>query len=346
MKTVGLNELRQLGEQMLVRKGLSPDDARYIADVAVTTEAAGVHTHGAVMFTALDRTVGTATDPARKPRVVKEKGATALIDCEGCIGQIGMRLATDLARKKAREFGVAMIAVRDGSWLGGLCSFVLPLAREGFFVQLWAQSRACKDSAPYGGVDPRFSTNPVGIGFPTDGDPVVADFSTSVMSMGKVNRLIKQGEQASEPCFFDRHGQPTADPQKMKDDGAMFLWGGEINGFKGFTMAAWAEALTAMAGGRTNNPELEQRQSFNLTVIDPEAFVGMKFYRAEMKRFVEHVKSSRVREGFDGIRFPGERLQGDLRRAQESGTCELDDDLFDGLNGLAEKHGLERLAAK
>jgi LDH2 family malate/lactate/ureidoglycolate dehydrogenase len=346
MKTVGLGELRQLGEQVLVKKGMSPDDAAYVADVAVTTEAGGVHTHGVVVFAALDGSLGRATDPTKQPRVVKEKGATALIDCEGCVGQLGLRLATKLARKKARELGIAMVAVRDGSWLGGLCSFVLPLAREGFFVQLWAQSRACEDSAPYGGVDARLSTNPVGIGFPTDGDPVVADFSTSIMSMGRVARLIKQGKRADRPSFFDKNGEPTDDPQKMRDDGAMFLWGGEANGFKGFAMATWAEALTAMSGGRTNNPDLEQRQSFNLTVIDPEAFVGMGFYRAEMKRLVERLKSSRLQEGFDEIRLPGERLQRELRRSLERGTCELEDDVLENLNRLAQKHGLPTLGQR
>jgi L-lactate dehydrogenase len=343
MPKVAMQDLKEFGTQVLMKNGLSEDDARYVADVAVTTEAGGVHTHGVVIFGHLDRMLGETLDPAARPEVVKEKGATALIDCEGCVGHLAMRMAADLARKKAREHGIAMIAVRDGSWLGGLCSFVLPLVQDGFFVQLWAQSRKCKDSAPYGGVDPRFSTNPVGVGFPAGGTPVVADFSTAIMSMGKVSRLIKQGKKAPEPCFFDRDGRVTDDPQKMKDGGAMFLWGGDLNGYKGYTFALWTEALTALAGGKTNNPELEQRQTFNLTVIDPEAFEGMDSYQAEMERFVAHVKSSRVREGFDAIRLPGERLQQQIAES-EAGGVEVDADMLETLNGLAEKHGLEPLS--
>jgi len=342
MPKVEMQALKDLGVQVLVKKGMPEDDARYVADVAVTSEAAGVHTHGVVMFGYLDRMLGEGFDPAKRPTVVKEKGATALIDCEGRVSHVAMRMASDLAVKKAREHGVAMIAIRNGSWMGGLGAFVLPLARQGFFVQLWAQSCACKDSAPYGGVDARFSTNPVGLGFPTAGDPVVADFSTAIMSMGKVSRLVKQGKKAPAPCFFDKDGNVTDDPATMKDGGAMFLMGGEQNGFKGYAFAMWAEALTAMAGGYTNNPELDQRQTINLTVIDPEAFAGMDAYRQEMARMVTHIKSSRPLPGVTEIRLPGERMQRELAESEKSGV-ELDAEMLDSLNDLAAKHGLAAL---
>jgi len=120
------------------------------------------------------------------------------------------------------------------------------------------------------------------------------------------------------------------------------LMGGEVNGHKGYAFAMWAEALTAMAGGKTNNPALEQRQTINLTVIDPDAFEGMEPYLAEMDRFVGHVKSSRLCEGVTEIRLPGERFLKQLADSEQNGV-ELDPDMFEGLNGLAETHGLEPL---
>jgi len=342
MAKIALDDLKEFGAKLLVKKGMSEDDARYVANIAVTTEAAGVHTHGVVILGYLEQMLGDRWDPTKDPAVIKEKGATALIDCEGCVSHLAMRKASGLAVKKAREHGVAMIAIRNGTWMGGLGSFVLPLVRQGFFVQLWAQSRACKDSAPYGGVDARFSTNPVGIGFPTGGEPVIADFSTAIMSMGKATRLAKQGKKAPEPCFFDKDGNVTDDPKKMKDGGAMFLMGGDLNGHKGQAFAMWAEALTAMAGGKTNNPELEQRQTINLTVIDPEAFEGTGYYVQEMDRFVGHIKTSRLREGVHEIRLPGERFLRQLAESEKSGV-DVDPDMLETLNGLAEKHGLEPL---
>ena len=122
----------------------------------------------------------------------------------------------------------------------------------------------------------------------------------------------------------------------------MMLMGQRLNGHKGFALALWCEALTAMAGGNCNNPEIEQRQCFNLTVIDPAAFAGMDWYLKEMDRFVAHVKSSRLMEGFTGIRLPGERMLARLERSRREGV-ELEPWLIEKLNALAEKNGLEPL---
>jgi LDH2 family malate/lactate/ureidoglycolate dehydrogenase len=340
MPKVEMQSLKDFGAQLLVSKGVGEETARYVAEVAVTTEAAGVHTHGVVIFGAYDRMLGDAVNAAAQPKIVNERGATALIDGNKALSHLAMKIASDLAVKKAREHGVAMIGVRNANWLGGLGAFILPLVQQGFFVQFWAQSSQCRDSAPYGGVDARFSTNPVALGFPTPDGPMIADFSTAIMSMGKANTMIKQGEKAPGPAFFDKDGNVTDDPAVMKDGGAMFLMGGEMNGFKGYAFALWSEALTAMAGGSCNNPALDQRQSFNLTVIDPEAFGGMDYYRQEMARFVSHIKSSRVRDGFDAIRLPGERMLSQVAESEKSGV-ELSEDMLNTLNELADRNGIE-----
>lgn len=342
MPRVDFGELVEFGVRYLVRKGMSRTNARFISTMAVTTEATGVTTHGLALLTSLEQVLGTSVDPRREPAMVKDKAAIALLDCEGCAGPVAMRVAMEIAKRKARRYGIAMVGVRNGTWIAGLGFYCLALAREGFFVQLWAQSNGCLDSAPYGGIDARFSTNPVGLAFPTDRTPVVADFSTAVMSMGKVGQLIRRGEKAPEPVFFDRHGNLTDDPRVMRDGGAMFLMGGAINGFKGYAFALWAEALTAMAGGSCNNPRIKRRQSFNLTVIDPCAFGQMDYYRREMKRFVARVKSSRPWKKGEPVRLPGERMLRLLRESEKHGVP-LDEERLEQLNNLADKYRIPRL---
>jgi hydroxycarboxylate dehydrogenase B len=345
MPRVSLKELRAFGTRLLVKKGVPRSAAAYVAEAAVTTEAAGLSTHGIVIFGVYDSLLSGTVDPRRAPRLVKERGATALIDGRGVMSHRAMKLAVDLGTRKARKHGIAMIAVRDTNWLGGLGAFLLPLARQGFFAQLWAQSSKCLDGAPYGGIDARFATDPVAIAFPTAGDPVVADFSMCVMSMGKVNTLIRRGQKASAPVFLSRSGRLTDDPRAMDRGGAMLLWGGDINGYKGYAFALWDEALTAMAGGSCNNPKRESRQSFNLTVVDPAAFGGMTQYRREMKRYVAYLKTSRVRKGFDGIRLPGERMLRQIEEAEKHGI-ELSPDRLADLGKLAAKNGVEPVQAQ
>ena len=310
MPRVAYEELGEFGVRLLIAEGAREPDARLIAEAAATTEAGGIHTHGLVILGAIDGAVAAGTiDPAARPSIVKQRGATATIDGNRCFSGIAMRMAIELAEAKAREHGIAMIGVRNTSWIAALGAYLLPLAKAGLFAQLWAQSSQCQDSVPVGGIDARFSTNPVALAFPTDGEPVLADFSSSIFSMGKVGAMARAGEKAAEPVFFDKDGNATDDPQAVVDGGSMLCAGGALNEHKGYALALWGEALTAMAGGNCNNPALEQRQNFNLTVIDPEAFADEPgYYKKEMARFISQVKTSRTRPGFSEIRLPGERM--------------------------------------
>ncbi|MHC4917526.1 MAG: Ldh family oxidoreductase [Planctomycetota bacterium] len=344
MPKVSFENLVDFGARLLEKHGMAAEDARFIAETAATTEACGVHTHGAVLLAAIDRGVGSGIDAAAEPEVVNERGATALIDGKRASGGQCMRLAVQIARRKAAESGCAVVAARNTSWIGGLGGWILPLAREGLFAQVLAQSSQCQDSAPTGGIDPCFSTNPIAMAFPTDADPVLADFSTAVMSMGKVNTLKRAGRKAPQPVFFTKEGELTDDPQAMIDGGSMLTAGGDVDGHKGYALTLWIEGLTAMAGGSCNNPDEPQRQCFTLMVIDPKAFGDADHYHAELKRFTSRVRSGRRRPGVDAIRLPGERAQKQLAESMKTGV-ELRDELFENFAEIAAERGIEPLKA-
>jgi len=349
MQRIAMQSLIDFGTRLLTTKGVAEADARYLAEMAVTAEAFGVTTHGLVQFGYFCSQFGKTIDPAAAPVIVKQKGASALIDGNGTFGQLALKLAKQLGVEKARSHGVALIGVARTSWIAAMGVHLISLAQEGFLAQIWAQNCACQDCAPFGGIDPRFSTNPIALAFPADGDPVIADFSTAATSMGRVSRLVKQGKKADSPIFMDSEGRITDDPTVVRGregdpPGSILFMGGAREGYKGYALSLWCEAMTAMVGADCNNPEAPQRQSFTLTVIDPEAFAGREYYQKEMKRFIAWVKSSRVREGFDEIRLPGERGFRLLREAQKDGVP-VEDSMLSRLNELAEANGIEPIAA-
>ncbi|HUW85193.1 MAG TPA: Ldh family oxidoreductase [Phycisphaerae bacterium] len=340
MRRIPMQDLIDFGERLLIAKGVARPDARYLAEIAVQSEAFGVTTHGLVQFTHFDSQIGKSIDPAREPKVVRDIGASALIDGQGTFGQLAVRLGKQLAADKARQHGIAMIAIRRTSWIAALGIHLISLARDGFAAQIWAQSSQCQDSAPIGGIDARVSTNPIALAFPTDGDPVVADFSTSAISMGAVSRMAKAGRRAEHPIFMDNQGRLTNDPGVVRPDGAILFMGGEQSGHKGYALSLWCEAMTALAGGDCNNPDAPQAQSFTLIVIDPEAFAGREYYAQEMKRFVGWLRSSRLRPGTSEIRLPGQRGFRLLHQARKEGVP-VDDAALEQLNRLAAENGVD-----
>lgn len=339
MRRIPWERLVTFGVDLLTARGVPADKARFIAETQVDTEAMGVKTHGVALFGYFEGAVGRDIDPQAAPAVIRDSGAAVVIDGEGVFAHLAMRLARQLGADRARRFGVAMVAVRNTSWLGGLGVQLVDLARGGLMAQLWSQSSHCCNCPPFGGIDPRFSTNPVAMACPMGDDVFLVDMSTSAISMGQLGKLKQSGAAAADRIFLDADGRATADPAAMAPGGMQFL-GGEWLGYKGYALSIWDEALAALGGGSCNNPEAPARHNLNLTVVDPAAFAGAEHFRRETARFRERVLSSRPRPGGEAVRVPGQRAMAALREGRADGVV-LDEAMLAGLDEIARRCGIE-----
>ena len=338
-----MNTLIDFGVQFMTKWGVPESRARYLSQIVVETEAFRRSTHGIVQFRAINTQLDGAADPRADVTVLHDRGAAAHLDGERCLGGLAVKAAKELAVKKAREYGAGFVTVRNTLWLGALGIHLISVARDGFLAQAWAQTTTCKDCAPYGGIDARFSTNPIAVAFPAGDNPVVGDFSTATMSMSAASALIKSGAKTPTPRFIDNEGRPSNDPAAFEHGGTLMFAGGEVDGHKAYILSLFNEALTVLAGGSANNPDAPQYQSFAVHVLDPAAFAGRQYYDNEMSRYVRYLKSSRVRPGCERVRLPGERGFAALTDSRANGLP-LDDDKLQMLKEIAEQHGLEPVA--
>ena len=343
MKRVPLDDLIRFGAAFLVKRGVPQANAAYLSRVVMETEAFRQTTHGLVQLEAMHEQIGEKLDPAAEPVLARDRGSMALIDGSRAFGNLAMKLAVEQGMSKARTHGVAFVAVRRSEWVGALGIHLIPIARQGLLAHAWAQTSGCKDCAPFGGVEARFSTNPVALTFPTDGEPVLADFSTATMSLGAAKRLAAQGKRTATPRFLDRDGQPTDDPGVMDHGGTLLFTGCDVEGYKAYGLSLFIEALTVLAGGSANNPDVPAHQAVCLLVLDPASFGGADGYAEEMKRFIAHVRSARPRPDHGPVRLPGERGFAALADCRRNGVP-LDDAKLAMLRRLAEAVGLEPVA--
>lgn len=342
MRRYSWERLVRFGVELLQAKGVPEGNARYLAEVAVESEAMGIETHGVAAFPYFEAQIEGDLDPGAEPSVVRETAAMTLIDGHGGFGQLAVRLARDVAMDKARSHGVAVVGVRNCFWLAALGVHLLPVARQGFLAMLWAQTTGVRDAAPLGGLEGRFATNPVALAIATEDQPVVADFSTTCVSSGAALKMARRGERAAERIFLDTRGNPTDDPKSFQQGGTIMFLGAERFGHKGYGLSFWNEALAAMVGGRANDPQAPIRQTFTLLVLDPEAFAGREYYTRELSRFIGHVMSSRLRSGFSEIRLPGQRGLRALRESKEAGIG-LGEEMIETLNQIARRNGIATL---
>jgi LDH2 family malate/lactate/ureidoglycolate dehydrogenase len=219
--------------------------------------------------------------------------------------------ATELAIKKAKQAGIAAVALVGGGDIFRLGYYVEKIARAGLTGITFTNTHPMRVH-PAGGIDPLLGTNPIAFSFPVaGGDPIVIDLATSTSAIGHVRIAGYSGAPIPAGVAIDRDGYPTTDAQKALD-GALTPLGGH----KGFALglavgllsgpvigAVIGEALRdALAAG-----EGERRRGHLFIAIDPGAFGNAQTSAEQTARHVSELKMSRKAAGVSEIVMPGER---------------------------------------
>jgi LDH2 family malate/lactate/ureidoglycolate dehydrogenase len=91
--------------------------------------------------------------------------------------------------------------------------------------------------APYGAAEAVISTNPIGIGIPTDEAPLILDMATSERAFYFIALAKALGERIPDTWGIDGSGQPVTDPSQVT---AVLPFGG----YKGYALAVMLEIMT------------------------------------------------------------------------------------------------------
>ncbi len=173
---------------------------------------------------------------------------------------------------------------------------------------------------PWGGRDGRLGTNPIAYAVPTGGDPVVADFATSVAPEGKIRFYRNEGKAVPDGWILDADGNATNDPNAFYGPprgGILPL--GAAAGHKGFALGLLVEILgSALAGISSRDPQVFGN-GVCFIVVDPSAFCPLDEFRRLMDETVAYIKSSRPAPGFEEVLVPGELEFRTLRQRQNDG---------------------------
>jgi uncharacterized oxidoreductase len=248
--------------------------------------------------------------PNQHVRTVLDAGTLLRLDGGAGFGQVIGREAMELGIAHALQHGSCIVALGNSHHLGRIGAWAEQATRAGLvslhFVNVIARSIV----APYGGADARFGTNPFAAGIPLTGSkPVILDFATSVMAQGKTRVAFNKGELLPPDSLLDDQGRPTREPRFGVNPpfGALLAFGEH----KGYGLALLCELLGgALAAGMTHHSEdVTQKRILNgmLTVlIDPAALADRSTFERETLTFIDWVKASPPREGFDSVRIAGE----------------------------------------
>lgn len=304
--------------------GVEPEEAARIARYLVSANLTGHDSHGVIRT---PRYVQQFREGlvlgGQTITIIAESPTHAVVEGHYGFGQTVAPQAVDLGIAKAREAGLSAIALRHAGHIGRIGDWAERAAEAGLISIHFVNVEKGELVAPYGGVDRRFSTNPVCIGIPTSGEQpmLLLDMATSVVAEGKVLVASNGGKKVPDDALIAPDGKLSGDPAVLygpltpggprsagEGTGALRAFGEH----KGSGLAFMCEILAGvLTGGGTSGPipggKRGQIGNGMLAIyLDPASFAAKDFV-TEAHAYADYVHASRPQHAGEKVLVPGEK---------------------------------------
>jgi L-2-hydroxycarboxylate dehydrogenase (NAD+) len=312
----------------------------------------GVRTHNALKALHLDDLFGASkggcVPGAKIEKLHSRFPATQVWNANRKLGPAVAYEAMKTCVELASRYGVGMVNVDNAFhyiWGG---AYALEAAEHGY-IGYTNCTALLAEVVPFGGATPALGTNPHTWAFPTRkaiGFPVLVDWATSAISMGRVQQLAREGRPLAEGVAIDASGEVTTDAARVA---GLLPFGAH----KGYGLALINELIAAMIGGYL--PSLRGRPTaggekntpcFHFMAIHPEAVSARDYFGGRsMDENMRLVLEDILRKGNEGARVPGANAARWCERSRAAGGLLFSASEVKALNDLAREAGVESLEA-
>ncbi|HEY5079833.1 MAG TPA: Ldh family oxidoreductase [Opitutaceae bacterium] len=339
-----------LVEAVYRRRGFLADEAAEGARLCAEASRHGIRTHNAIKALHLDRVYGSGSKgcvPGAQIEEVPTRFAAAKAwNANRKLGQSTAYRAMDAAIALAERYGIGAISVDNAFhylWGGG---YVMDAAKRGYIAYTNCTA-ALAEVVPFGGKFPTLGTNPHSWGFPTTeavGFPIVIDWATSVIAMGRVQQLKREGLPLPPNAALDRSGNPTVDPHQAV---SLVPFGAH----KGYGLSLIDEIIAGLVGGSLptlrsrwdTEPAEKHTCAFFFQVIHPDAISGGAFAKGRSQAAnVQAVLADIVGHGNEKCLLPGQVEAQWAKTTSDAGGLLFTQAEVDAFNELAAEAGVDR----
>ena len=258
---VSIDQLREVTRRAISAQGYDQADTEVMLEIILYAQLRGNNQNVIKLLGA-----GMPANPeAGEIALVKESKLSALIDGNWNQGMVVVSRATQLAIEKAQAHGFGIVGTRrTNSPTGAIGFYARRMAEQGLIG--FVCSGAPELMAMHGSYEPFLGTNPLAIGIPTAGKPMVFDMATAAIAWYGIILAQAEGETIPAGVAYDAEGQLTVDPTAALA-GAIKAFGG----YKGAALALIVETLTRPLVGATRKEDGSKLDWGNLVfAIDPE----------------------------------------------------------------------------
>ncbi|MEA3325946.1 MAG: Ldh family oxidoreductase [Chloroflexota bacterium] len=292
-------------------------DARISADVLVSADLRGIHSHGVIRLHSYygDRLRKQQIDPTSPIKVLKESPATLALDGANGLGQVVAYRAMSRCIKLADQAGLAVTTVRNSNHFGIAGYYAMMALPEDMIGISLTNSRPLV--APTFGIRPAVGTNPIAVAIPAGEErPYVLDMATSIVPLGRVAFHQKAGQAIPKGWGINHDGILTRDPAEVIDGGALLPLGGpaELRGYKGYGLSLLVDLLSGVLAGAAFGEDVGRpSDDFKANIghffaaIKIENFRPVKNFKADMDEYIRALKNTPKLPGQSRIFIHGEK---------------------------------------
>ena len=336
-------------EAAYAKRGFNEEESKAAAKFSAYASWHGIRTHNAIKALHLDDHFGSKSNGCVPNAEIEKREtkfeASQIWNANKKLGQATAYAAMEEAIAMADKYGIGQVSVDNAFhylWGGG---YVMDAAKRGYIAYANCTA-ALAEVVPFLGKYPTLGTNPHSWGFPsTDavGFPIVIDWATSVVAMGRVQQFKREGQSLPPDAAVDADGKMTTDPNEVA---ALSTFGRH----KGYGLSLINEIVAAMIGGslptircRWNDVKDEKHTpAFYFQVIHPDALSGNNF--AQNRSQPENLKAvleDIIGHGNDACMLPGEIEAKAAARSEKNNGLLFSSAEIAEFNAIASQCGLD-----
>ena len=334
--------LVHFADALFQASGVPKDEASRVARSLVDANLCGHDSHGVIRIV---QYIDAISDGRLKPgapfQVVKETAGVLIVDGGWGLGQVQAHRLLERLIPRAQALGLAAGTLKHCGHIGRLGEYAEAAAKHNMAFMASVNNHGFgRGVAPPGGTEARIGTNPLCLGAPSKGDPLVLDIGTSVVAEGKVRVAFNKGQKVPEGWLLDPQGQPTTDPGVLYKEprGSILPLGGN-QAYKGFGIGMLLDAFVGGLSGAPcsapSRPNLSANAVFFL-VMDISQFAGRDHFLHEATGLAENLRACPKAAGVKEITLPGDPERRTRRQRMADGVV-LDDGTWGQLSTLAHK---------
>lgn len=310
---ISLPEAVSFGKRLLLAQGIPEDIAYDVAAHLVESDRVGYASHGLSILPTYRKVLqDKQVTPDGRPTVLTDHGNLLLYDGNRGFGQHVGKIVVEHAIARAFDKGVCILTLRNSHHLGRMGQYGEMAAAQGLvFMAFTNVTNRQPMVAPFGGTEPRLTTNPLCFAgpLPNNRPPLVVDMATSSIAINKARVLAAEGKQAPPGSLIDGDGHLSTDPNVLFSDhpGALLPFGGH----KGYALGIVTELLAGvLSGGGTIQPEHPRAgvatNNMFAIVLNPQVDFSATWRSHEVEAFIDYLTSCPPQPGVDRVQYPGE----------------------------------------